>query len=77
MSLLEKPVLRMTATDKKELLDPRSLEGYQPGDTIALIYGPDLIYLIDLLKESLDQNIELAIQLQLARELIEDKALDK
>ncbi|HNR25838.1 MAG TPA: hypothetical protein PKI66_03870 [Methanobacteriaceae archaeon] len=55
----ERPVLRMYASDKKELLDPKSLEGFKPGDPIALIYGPDLISLIDDLKELLKDYKEL------------------
>ena len=67
---LERPILRMTMSDKKELLDPKTLEGYQKGDTIALIYGHDLISIIDDLKELLDDYKELYEKYEEAREVI-------
>lgn len=68
--MVERPILRITVSDKKELLDPKSLEGYQPGDTVALIYGPDLEKLVKDLKELLEDYQELYEKYEEAREVI-------
>ncbi|HNS25157.1 MAG TPA: hypothetical protein PKK85_03725 [Methanobacteriaceae archaeon] len=68
--MVERPILRIIVSDKKELLDPKSLEGYQPGDTVALIYGPDLEKLVNDLKELLDDYQELYKKYDEAREVI-------
>jgi len=67
---LKRPVLRFTITDKKEYVDPRTLEGYKTGDTVALILGEDLIHIIDTLKGVLNDYIELQEDYEEAREVI-------
>lgn len=57
--MVERPVLRFTITEEKEYVDPHTLEGYQVGDTVGLIYGPDLEKLVKDLKELLDDYQEL------------------
>ena len=69
--MTERPVLRMIMSDKKELLDPRSLEGFQVGDPIALIYGPDLIELIHNLKEILEDYQKLYEKYQECQRVID------
>ena len=66
-SLLRRPVLRIECPDKRMMLDPRTLEGYKPGDTIALIYGDDLKYLLDIMLDLLSEYKELAEVLERAR----------
>ena len=57
--MVERPVLKFTITKEKEYLDPHKLEGYHVGDTVGLIYGPDLEKLVKDLKELLDDYQEL------------------
>lgn len=67
---LKRPVLGFTITDEKEYVDPRSLEDYQVGDTVALILLEDLKNVITLMEELLDDYKALYDDYQEAQEVI-------